>query len=334
MAGMNSRERVMAAIRGEAVDRPPLSFWGHDFLREWSAAGLADAMIEPVETFGYDYLKVNPRATYYAEAWGAAYRPSNDAARGPETESFPLGEASDLGAVETLDGSTGAFAEQLKALRLIGARLGGEVPFIQTVFSPLSVVARLADSREPVRRWMTEAPEALHGALRAVAQTLASYSRACLDAGADGVFFATTEWATPEACMPKQYDVFGRPYDLEVLNAVRDAPFNVLHVCRPNNMLERLLDYPTPVVNWAAHAPGNASLRDVLAQSDKTVMGGVDERHALLQGSPDDVRAQVSEALRETDGRRFLVAAGCSISPQTPPENIHAAVAAVKDASQ
>jgi hypothetical protein len=43
---MNKRERVMAALAGQPVDRVPASFWGHDFLREWTAQGLADAMLE------------------------------------------------------------------------------------------------------------------------------------------------------------------------------------------------------------------------------------------------------------------------------------------------
>ena len=326
---MSKRERVLAALQGREVDRPPFGFWGHDFLREWSAEGLAAAMVESVHAYDYDYLKVNPRATYYAEAWGCRYRPSNDPARSPEVEHWVLHEAPDLQAVRPVDGAGGPFAEQLDALRRIGGELGGEVPFIQTIFSPLSVVSRMANDRELVHRWMAEAPDGLHSALAAVAETLSSYARACLDTGADGVFFATTEWATYDACTVEEYGAFGRPYDLRVLGAVSGAQMNVLHVCRPHNMLDLLLDYPVAAVNWAVHAPGNLSLAEAMAKTGKALMGGVDERHALLSGSPDDVRAQVREALQQTGGRRFLLAPGCSISPQTPPENLRAAAEAV-----
>lgn len=331
MSGMSKRERVTAALASAEVDRVPVSFWGHDFLREWSAEGLAAAMLDSVRTFDYDYLKVNPRATYYAEAWGCRYRPSNDPARPPETEHWVLHEARDLEAIRPADARSGPFGEQLEALRLIADGLDGEVPFIQTVFSPLSVLSRLANDREPVRRWMTEAPEALHAALDAVSETLASYARACLDAGAEGIFFPTTEWGTHDACTAEEYEAFGRPYDLRVLEAVQGAPFNVLHVCRPRNMLASLLDYPVAALNWATHAPGNASLAEVQSKTEKAVMGGVDERHALLQGSPEEVGAQVREALAQTSGRRFLLAPGCSISPQTPAENVRAAVRAARD---
>ncbi len=43
---MNKKERVDAALRGETVDRVPASVWGHDYVREWSAQGLAEATVE------------------------------------------------------------------------------------------------------------------------------------------------------------------------------------------------------------------------------------------------------------------------------------------------
>lgn len=330
MTAMTKRARVLAALLGEPVDCVPVSFWGHDYAREWSARGLAEAMLESVRRYDYDYLKVNPRATYYGEAWGCRYRPSNDPTQGPEAEHWVLHEAADLEKIEPVDGCGGPFGEQLEALRLIGADLAGEVPFVQTVFSPLSVLGRMANGREPIERWMTEAPEALHQALDVVARTLAAYARACIEAGADGVFFATTEWATTDVLAKEEYDAFGRPYDVRVLEAVADAPFNILHVCRANNMLVDLLDYPVAAVNWATYAPGNVSLTEALARTDKAVMGGIDERHALLTGSPEEVRAQAQEALGATGGQRFLLAPGCSIAPQTPPANIRAAVEAVR----
>ena len=328
MPAMTSRERTFAAIRGEAVDRPPAGFWGHDFLREWSAEGLAEAMVESVRTYGYDFLKVNPRATYYSEAWGCRYRASDKGSSSPEAIAWVLSEPGDLEKLRPVDGAGGPFAEQLVAFRTIRRELG-DLPLVQTVFSPLSVAGRLTNDRTLVRRWISEAPDSLHAALAAITETLAAYSRACLDAGADGIFFATTEWATHDVLTVEQYRTFGREYDLRVLDAVAGAPMNVLHVCRPNNMLTELLDYPVAVFNWAQHAPGNLSLAYVLPKTDRSVIGGVDERHALLRGSLDDVRAQVRAALDETGGRRFLLAPGCSIEPSTPPENIRAAIEAV-----
>ncbi len=328
---MDKRQRVSAALVGEPVDRVPLSFWGHDFLREWSAEGTAAAMLDAFRRYDWDYMKVNPRATYYAEAWGCTYRPSGEPTRGPETVDYMLKSASDLGRIGPLDGRQGPFAEQLQALRLIGEGLRGEAFFIQTVFSPLAVIARLANSDlAAVRGYMEEAPQALHGALRAVAETLARYGAACLEAGASGIFFATVDWASYDNSTPEQYDEFARPYDLQVLEAVRGADFNVLHVCRQNNMLDRLWDYPVHAFNWASTQAGNLSLAEALGRIDRAVMGGVSERTTLVDGTPEEVAAEVRGALAQTGGRRHLLAPGCSVAPQVPEANLQAAVEAVR----
>lgn len=330
---MEKAERVSAALSGQEVDRVPVSFWGHDFLREWSAEGTAAAMLDAFHRYDLDYMKVNPRATYYAEAWGCIYSPSGDATRGPETVDCILKSAPDLESIRPLDGRQGPFAEQLQALRLIGDGLGGEAPFIQTVFSPLAVIGRLANGDlAAVRGYMEEAPQALDAALRAVAETLARYAASCLEAGASGIFFATVDWATYDNATPEQYDEFARPYDLQVLEAVRDAEFNVLHVCRQNNMLDRLWDYPVHTFNWASTQRGNLSLGEALEKTDKAVMGGISERTTLLEGTPEQVAAEVRGALAQTGGRRHLLAPGCSVGPQAPVSNLRAAVGAARGA--
>jgi uroporphyrinogen decarboxylase len=279
-------------------------------------------MLESFRRCDWDYMKVNPRATYYAEAWGCRYRPSGSATRGPAVVDFVLKSAGDLERIKPLDIGRGPFAEQLEALRLIGRGLAGEAPFIQTVFSPLAVVGRLANSDlEAVRRYMREAPQALHDALAALTDTLAAYSRACLGASASGIFFATVEWGTYDNATAEQYQEFGRPYDLRVLEAVQGAEMNVLHVCRPHNMFDLLADYPVHAINWAAGEPGNPTLKEGLARSECAVMGGVSVA-TVAQGTPDRVAAEVRQALSETGSRRFLLAPGCSIPPEAPEANL------------
>ena len=328
---MTRWERVKAALAGREVDRPPVSFWGHDYAREWTAQGLAEATLERYRMFGWDFVKVNPRATYYAEAWGSRYKPSGEATSGPVNVDYVLKNGSDLHAIRPLDGGAGPFGEQLEALRLIGQGLGDEAPFIQTVFSPLTVIGRLANGDLAfVRRRMREDAESLHGALAAVAQTLAAYAAACLEAGAAGIFFATVDWATHDAASEGQYAAFGRPYDLQVLGAVANARFNVLHVCRRNSMVQSLLDYPAHAVNWAADLAGNPRLGDVLSATEKAVMGGI-AVETVARGTPEAVAAEARQALAETGGRRFFLTAGCSIPPETPEANLRAALAAVEE---
>lgn len=321
---MRKKERVRAALAGQAVDRVPMSFWGHDYLREWSPRGLADAMLEPFHRYDWDFMKVNPRATYYAEAWGNVYERSNNPSQGPRLKERVLSSADGLRHIGRISGVDGPFAEQLDALMLIHSGIeGGD--FIQTVFSPLSVLGYLAGrDLDAVRRWLREEPGAVHAALDGIAQTLADYARQCLHAGASGMFFATTDWGTTDNLTPELYAEFGRPYDLQVLDAVEVAPFNVLHVCRAHNMLADLLDYPVAAFNWACNEEGNAGLAEIAGRGDKAVMGGVGQE-TIARKAATDVEREVKQAVASTAGVRLLLAPGCSISPQTPAANLEAA---------
>ncbi len=328
MAGMSKKERVLAALAGAPVDRPPVSLWGHDYLREWSPRELADATLEEYRAHGWDFIKLNPRATYFAEAWGNQYR-RPEAPHRPELLSVAIRDAAGLDGVRAIDARGGVFAEHLEALRLVLQGAGGEADVIHTIFSPLSVVALLCGPGTEFATLAAENPAGAHAALAAVASTLGEYARAALDAGASGIFFAPLAWASHDVCTPEFYREFGRPYDLQVLAGVRGAEFNVLHVCRNRNMVDLLLDYPVAAFNWADRGQGNPSLAAVKAQTPKAVMGGVDQV-ALPSMTPAEVAAQVREAISSAGPERLLIAAGCSIPPETPAANREAVAAAAR----
>ena len=113
-----------------------------------------------------------------------------------------------------------------------------------------------------------------------------------------------------------------------MLDAIRDASFNVLHVCHSNNMLADLLDYPVAAINWDDRHETNASLADVWGETDKAVMGGV-SRTGLGDLSADEIGAQASAAAAVGPSRVF-VTGGCSIPPHTTHENRAAVAAAVR----
>lgn len=326
---MTKRERVQAAVAGQPVDRVPVSFWGHDFAREWTAEGLAEWTLELHRAYDWDFVKINPRATYYAEDWGCTFQPSGDRYLQPRLTHYPIHSLADWGKLRELDPSQGAYGQQLDALRLVKAGLDDDAPVMQTVFSPLSVAVSLAGSHAAMLKTMREHPVALHDALAVIARGLARYARLCLDAGADGVFFATTTVGTFERLTEAEYREFGRPYDLQVLAAAQEgASFNVLHVCRDRCMFDLVQDYPVHAVSWASTSEGNPSLRQGKERTPKAVMGGVSHTEQLVDGSRDVIIAEVEAALETTGGERMFLAPGCSMPPNTPADHL----AAIRDA--
>src|SRR5574341_1722038 len=167
-AVMTKIERVFAALRGEELDRVPVSAWWHDFPREWSAADLAETTLEAYRKFDWDFIKVNPRACYYAEDWGAKFARNDN--RQPDLIEPGISAPEHLRRLRKLDVSKGAYGEQLEGLRLIAAQLNGDAPFIQTVFSPLAAISRTTGSTKYVQRLIREHPDDLLTALDAVTE--------------------------------------------------------------------------------------------------------------------------------------------------------------------
>jgi uroporphyrinogen decarboxylase len=323
---VNKKERVDAALRGDQVDRVPASMWGHDFEREWNPQTLAEAMVENFTRYDWDYMKVNPRASYHVEDWGVKVRPSGEKYKPPVIENTPIRSASDWKRLRPLEPDQGALGEQLKALQLIHHSIGYDAYFVQTIFCPLGVAKYLAGNKnEPVLHSIHEDRSAMHAALRVITETFINYAIACLEQGASGIFYATNGWATEGMLTPDQYREFGEQYDLEFLDAIKSrSRFNILHNCGSHIYFDLLETYPVQAINWAATLEGNPDLREGKLRSDKAVMGGISEKTVLKNGSPEQVREEVEKALELTDGKFFLLAPGCSIPPETPAENLFA----------
>jgi uroporphyrinogen decarboxylase len=321
---MTNRDRVMAALGGEAVDRVPLSFWMHNFVAENSVEGFVAESLRLARAFGWDYLKPQSRAQCFAEAWGLQYRASGERAVAYTRTHAPCTDAAGLRSLKPVEPAAGALGEQLRALRQIRAGVGSDTPIIWTVFSPLMVVPYLLPGGvEQALAIAREEPAALEAGLAAIAHTLAGYTRLALAAGADGLFYATNV-ARRDLLSAAECRRFQRPYDLPILAAAAGAPFNVLHVCGSGVLFDEFVDYPVQAISWA-QAEGNPSLADGRRRSGRAVMGGLPAKPVIVTLTPAAVADRARAAVGEMDGRALLLGPDCSINPETPDALLQAA---------
>jgi uroporphyrinogen decarboxylase len=326
---MTKRRRVMAALRGQAVDRVPLAFWLHNFATENSAKGLADETLRLARTFDWDFLKPQSRAQCFAETWGLTYAPSGEKAK-PYTVTYaPVASADDLARLPVADPREGALGEQLEALRLIRAGVGPDVPIIWTVFAPPMILAMLArGGRDQALRFLHDAPRETARAFDVMAETLGAYARLCLDAGADGLFYATNV-ATRALMSAEECRRWQRPWDLRILSAAERAPFNLLHVCGSGIHFEEFADYP--VTAWSfATVSGNPTLAEVRARTGRAVVGGLPAKPEIAGMTEAALVERARAAMREMGGGGFLLGPDCSINPDTPERLLHAVAAAIR----
>ena len=185
---MTRTERVMAAVRGEPVDRLPICFW-HHFQPAGSGRRLAEASLRFFdETFDLDIVKVMPDIPY----------------------PFPrrsLKSADDWRLLEPIDPARSRFVQQrAEAVHVLRDELGFDTPIIVTLFSPLCEALYFAADRDEFLRLAQESPAVVHEALATIAENLRAHIADVIAAGADGVFFALQGCSTavmPAGALPR-----------------------------------------------------------------------------------------------------------------------------------
>ena len=303
---MTRTERVMAAVAGDEVDRVPVCFW-HHFRPGGSGLKMAEATYRFFQTsFDLDIVKIMPDLPY----------------------PFPrrsIRASADWHTVEHINVERSRFFRQ-RAVSIQSLRdtVGYDTPIVMTVFSPLCEALHIAESRERFLQHLQEDPAAVHEALATIAENLRAHLQDCIDAGADGIFFAL-QGCSSSIMTPEQYREVGRPYDMLALQGCRDAWLNILHIHGDNDLFfDDVVDYPVQVLSWSDRLAG-PSLRDARARTSKCLMGGWHEFGALANGPVEAIREEALDALRQTGGRKFILANGCSVPDDTDERWLHAA---------
>lgn len=327
---MTSRDRIHAAIQGKLVDRVPIALWRHFPGEDHKAEALAAAHLTFQKKFGWDLLKVTPANGYYGDDWGlrASYKPNPAGAR--HFTDRPIKKPGDWSRLKKLDVTTGVYGRELHALHLIRDALRDDL-IVATIFSPLTI-ARTLSGDQALVRYVRENPDELHQGLEVITEVTARFTSESLASGADGAFLAT-QCANTAYLTVEEYEEFGRPYDLRVLDAAAGAELRILHIHGMAIMFDQLTDYPADIINWHDRRtpPSLAEARD---RYSGCLAGGINEWGTLQSSSPDQIVAEVRDAIGQTGGTRHLVAAGCTIPIDIAEERLLAARHAVEDGSR
>jgi uroporphyrinogen decarboxylase len=320
---------VQAALSLEPADRPPVAWWGHTFREEWSPEELAAVTLERARRYRWDFVKLQPRASCFAEAFGSEYRPSGDPHVAPVLVRPGVEEVGDWRRLPSVDAGVAPLKDQVTALARVAAELGDEVPVIQTVFSPLTVAGHLV-GKDPARvvQELQAHPEVLVPALERIAAALSDFSQRSVEAGAAGIFYAISGYAGTGGLPWPRYEEWALPSDRLVVGSVPASSwFNVLHLCGPGVHLEVAGALRPAAVSWSVHDAGNPTLLEGRDRLGRAAMGGFSHKGTLLHGTPDEVLDEARAATAGpagSDDRGVILAPGCSVPPEARKENLEA----------
>jgi uroporphyrinogen decarboxylase len=328
MKQMSRRERILAAINREPVDRVPYAVWRHFPAVDRSPAGLAQATLRFHERYGSDFVKITPRGGYAVEAWGCVEGDTlREDGHRPCTSCAVRG-ADDWKKIRPLDpGAAPGYTEHIETIVRMGFdRRIGDAPVLPTLFSPLSLARKLSGDR--LQDHLREHPDRVRGALEAITETLIKYAALALAEGVSGIFYSI-QAASLSVNAEEDYRRFGEPYDRQVLESVRGKSLlTIVHCHGDRLMFERLAALPGNAWNWDDRATP-PSLAEAKAKTVGAVIGGLDQWKTLRDGTPEQAAAEARDAVAQTGGIGLIVGPGCVLPTNTPDANVAAVVQAL-----
>jgi uroporphyrinogen decarboxylase len=319
LPAMTHRERIERVIRLDETDRLPWSFWWHFPNRDRSPRRLAELSLQLQRWLDTDFIKLSPYGLYSVVDWGVTL----DVRGGdltPVQADYPIKRPADWRKLRPIPPDEGEYLIVLEAQRLTLAERSNDVPVVQTVFSPLTSCLKMA-GRDTLLRHIAEDPAAVHAGLAVVTETTRRFAVASVGRGADGLFFAT-QMATRDSLNAAQYAEFAKPYDLEVLEAVRDRSwFNIYHLHGAEVMFEQVLDAPVQAFSYHDREFG-PSLGSLRGRTSKCLVGGIDRGKLLVSGTPAEVDVQVRDAWEQVDRRGLILGPGCVANVKASEANL------------
>ncbi len=326
MAQMTKRERLLATFAGQPVDRTAAALWRHFPGDDQRAADLAAATLTWQAQYDWDFIKVSPASSFCLVDWGAEDRWVGGDEGNREYTHRVIRQPEDWARLPLLDPGAGRLADQVRCLELIH-EAAGDCPFIQTVFSPLAQAKNLAGG-ERLLAQMRQAPAAVHAGLEIITRSTIRFIRACLPTGIAGIYYAV-QMANFTLMSGQEYREFGEPYDRRILAAAAEGWFNMVHLHGIAGMFDLVAAYPVQALNWHDRE-SRPNLGDGQRRFPGAVCGGLEHWTDLLRGTPDQVHAQVAEAIAQTNGQRLIVSCGCVAPVNAPFSNLRAVRTAVE----
>jgi [methyl-Co(III) methanol-specific corrinoid protein]:coenzyme M methyltransferase len=339
---MTPRERVLAAMKMETLDRPPVAvftqsatigqmkatnvFWpaAHTNAEMMATLGAAQATV-----FGFEAVRSSFCLTAEAERLGCRVELGKED-RTPMLKSHPYNfdpmnsqydEPNIMDPKEFIKG--GRVKTIIEATAIMKKKYGKEYPVVAGNTGPFTLAGHLVSTENLVFAIMMD-PDQVHKWVGAVTPILKAYSQALADAGADIIQMSEPS-ASTDLLDPTTFTEYSGNYVKDSLCKVKGAD-TVLHICG-NTM---------PILNFMADTGATGLSIEEKVDSAEAVkhingrcalVGNIGVVHPLLQGTPAECEAA---AKRIVAAGFNVISPGCGLSALIADENLKAVVRGVK----
>lgn len=326
---MNSRERTLKFIKGEAVDRPPF----HPIIMRWAAraAGVkygefclepekkCTTMIHCAKQFGVDWVTVMSDPYCEAQAFGVQVEFPED--------NLPLergGLLADLDAVATLKPYTVEEGTRLMSrvneVRKFKELSGDDYFVVGWVEGPIAEYGDLRGLTNAAMDFYDD-PDAVNHALDVITDSAIDFITAQVEAGADCIGIGD---AFCSQIGPNLYREFAYEREKRMIDHIHSlGALAKLHICGDTSaLIPDMIKTGANIIDIDHLVPSMEPFAKLLGPT-QVFSGSTDPVSIIQNGTEAAIRASVQRCRSEAGGR-CIVSAGCEITPGTSLENMNA----------
>jgi uroporphyrinogen decarboxylase len=342
---MNGRQRVEAALGGNWPDRTPVTL--HNFMMAAREAGvtmrqfredpriMARCFAEAAERYQLDGILIDVDTATLAGAVGVPVDFPEDNPARTHGSCLPALEA--VRDLEPIDLARNPRVQiWTEAVAILARDYGREIHIRGNCDqSPFS----LAGSMRGLDQWLMDVAarqddELVHALLEYCTGISCQFLKLMAKTGAHMLSNGDSP-AGPDMLSPRLYRIYALPYEQRVAacSHAEGLPY-LLHICgKTDRILDQMVEIGADALEIDFKT--NTQLAHDLFKDKITFVGNIDPSEVLARGTSELVKLRTNELLDTfADSPRFWLNSGCALPADTPPENVRAMLACLRNRSE
>jgi len=281
---------------------------------------LVAGQIHTAEKFDFDYVSCISDPTREAADCGAAIQYFDDQPPAIDESRALLAEKGVLAGLEVPDPlGGGRMHDRVRAAELLNERAGTEKLIEGWIEGPCAEAADLRGINTLMIDFFDD-PPFVRDLFDFVLEMELQFARAQIEAGVDIMGIGD---AAASLVGPKVYEQFVLPYEQKMVDALHEMGSVVrLHICgNIGRILAGIGSLGCEIVDVDWMVPLSQARQEMGA--NQVLAGNIDPVAVLQRGTPESITAAIAQCHRDA-GPRYIVAAGCEVPRDTPPQNLRA----------
>jgi len=325
---MNGRERILAKLAGQPVDRVPLmpitmmlaaDMVGRpyrDYVTDHRV--LVDGQLATAERYGLDYVSVISDPAREACDLGAPITFFDDLPPAVQEDNTLLKDRARLATLTQPDpfAEGSRMRDRIQGAAMLRERVGQDLAVEGWIEGPCAEGADLRGLNNLMLDFYDD-PDWIRDLFEFIIEMELEFAKAQIDAGCDIIGCGD---AAASLIGPQIYEEFVWNYEKRLFDAVHEAGGRIrLHICgNTRAILDGMGRLGCEMIDLDFMVP----MDEARAQMgpDQVVSGNLDPVHAVRGGTPESIREGLA-ACHKAAGDAYIIAAGCEVVRDTPPEN-------------